>query len=46
MVREKTPVLRRRIVVVHDDPDLRGILLERLTYRWYREEIPELTGSS
>ena len=39
-------MLRKRIVVVDDDPDLRGILLERFTNRWHRVEIPEMTLSS
>ena len=34
-------MLRRRILVVDDDPDLRGILQNRLTYRGYRVETAE-----
>lgn len=34
-------MLRRRILVVDDDPDLRGILQDRLTYRGYRVETAE-----
>jgi CheY-like chemotaxis protein len=41
MVGEGTPMLRRCILVVDDDPDLRGILQEHLTYRGYRLETAE-----
>src|SRR3989449_7330542 len=41
MVGEGTPMLTTRILVVDDDPDLRGILQERLTYRGYRVETAE-----
>lgn len=34
-------MLRTRILVVDDDPDLRSILQERLTYRGYRVETAE-----
>jgi hypothetical protein len=40
---EGTPMLRRRMLIVDDDPDLRGILQECRTYRGYRVEIPKIT---
>ena len=34
-------MLKKRILVVDDDPDLRSVLQERLTYRGYRVETAE-----
>ena len=34
-------MLRRRILVVDDDPDLRSVLQDRLTYCGYRVETAE-----
>ena len=38
---KRTPLLRTRILVVDDDPDLRSVLQERLTHRGYRVETAE-----
>lgn len=41
MVEERTLMLRRRILVVDDDPDLRSILQDRLAHCGYRVETAE-----